>query len=157
MGGGSQGDYVVFVRNGKGIRCTVFWQSKRLPRVVKSTMAAETLGLVRVHEAGVYVQKGIFYMVGKRCVLETYVDNMNLVKVLKSSHQVEDKRLRMDLALVVEVLEWKGFYQVVWVNTKDQVAYCRTKSGSSVDLIQEWVSFQSVVTIEYENKVSYIL
>lgn len=40
-----------------GRRCPVTWQSRRIRRVVKSTLAAETLALLDSAEAGLYVAR----------------------------------------------------------------------------------------------------
>jgi hypothetical protein len=55
--GGSQGGYIVFIVDDIGRRCPVTWQSRRIRRVVKSTLAAETLALLDSAEAGLYVAR----------------------------------------------------------------------------------------------------
>ena len=42
-GGGSQGGFVIFLVDSNGIKCPLTWQSKKVRRVVKSTLAAETI------------------------------------------------------------------------------------------------------------------
>ena len=54
-GGGSQGGYIIFLSDPDGSRCPLSWQSRKVCRVVKSTLAAETLALLDAAEAGVYL------------------------------------------------------------------------------------------------------
>ena len=52
--GGSQGGMFVEVKSGN-YSAPVEWQSKRLRRVSKSTLAAETIALVEAMEYSIYV------------------------------------------------------------------------------------------------------
>ena len=56
-GSGSQSGVVIFIRDGNGRRCPVFWQSRKIRRVVKSTLSAETLALLDGAESAVYLSK----------------------------------------------------------------------------------------------------
>ena len=49
--GGSEGGYVIFLEGQNGNCSPLMWQSKKLRRVVRSTMAAETLSQVEAAEA----------------------------------------------------------------------------------------------------------
>ena len=51
----SQGGYIIFITACNGRICPVSWQSKRVHREVKSTLATETLALLDSAEAGVYI------------------------------------------------------------------------------------------------------
>ena len=55
QGGGSQGGYAIFLADLTGKKCLLSWQSRKIRRVVKSTLAAETLALLDAAEAGVYL------------------------------------------------------------------------------------------------------
>ena len=57
--GGSQVGLIVFLVNSDGIRCPLYWQSKKARRVVKSTLAAETLALIEGAEAAVFISRVI--------------------------------------------------------------------------------------------------
>ena len=50
--GSSQGAFVVLLVNSEGLFAPPAWQSKKLKRVVKSTLAAETLAAVEAVETG---------------------------------------------------------------------------------------------------------
>jgi len=62
--------------------------------------------------------------------VECYTDNASLSETLKTSTAVSDKRLRVDVARLREMVE-KGEIVVKWVEGKNQLADCLTKRGSS--------------------------
>ena len=130
--GGSQVGLIVFLVSSEGIRCPLYWQSRKARRVVKSTLAAETLGLIEAAEAAVFISRVISDLLN--CVnlkIQCFVDNKSLVDALHSSHRVEDKRLRIDVAVLQDMLSREEVTSVKWVNTEDQLANCLTKRGAS--------------------------
>ena len=56
-GGGSQGGLIIFLKDQGGNRCPIFWQSRKIRRVVKSTLAAETLALLECSETAFFIAK----------------------------------------------------------------------------------------------------
>ena len=84
--GGSQGGFVIFLKDKNKRRCPIFWQSRKLRRVVKSTLSAETLALVECAEAASYLGRIIMDIV--KChpsTVHCFVDNKSLVEALNSS------------------------------------------------------------------------
>ena len=55
--GGSQGGYIIFLVGSNNKYMPIAWQSKRIKRIVKSTLAAETLAMVDMAEACIYYRK----------------------------------------------------------------------------------------------------
>ena len=53
--GSSQGGFCIFLKNSYGNLSLIMWQSKKIHRMVKSTMAAETLALVDAAEASCWL------------------------------------------------------------------------------------------------------
>ena len=56
---GSQGGTIIFLKDSSGQRCPLFWQSKKLKRVVRSTLAAEASALAEGAERAIYIAKKI--------------------------------------------------------------------------------------------------
>ena len=84
-GCGSQGGFIIFLRDSAGSRCPVYWQSRRIRRVVKSTLAAETLALLECVEAAVYLSNivlNLAQLANKK--IRCFVDNKSLVDTLYS-------------------------------------------------------------------------
>lgn len=129
---GSQGGLMVFLSDTRGKRCPIMWKSRKIRRVVKSTLAAETMALLEVAECGYYVGRilediGIIKDIPIRC----YVDNQSLVTALRSMRKVDDKYLRINIACLKGMLEKKDVSSIEWVNTGSQLANCLTKKGAS--------------------------
>ena len=131
--GGSQGGYIIFVVGSNGNYFPLHWQSKRIRRVAKSTQAAETLAMVDLVEACVYYK---FFL----CEL-LHIDDMTRIKVIcktdnsgmhdssHSSTQILDKRLRIEMAILREMLSNKEITEITWVPNVHQIADALTKRG----------------------------
>ena len=141
--GGSQGGYVIFITDSDGNRCVVTWQSKRIKRVVKSTLAAETLALLDCAEAGVYVAKLLSESLKKSILsfpVKCFVDNKSLVESVYSTKAVEDKYLRINISVLRDMLASKDIHSVSWVRATKQLANVLTKRGASGDALLSAVS-----------------
>ena len=135
--GGSQGGMVIFLKDSSGLRCPIFWQSRKLKRVVKSTLAAETLALVEGAEVSFYIASILKEVTKIKDVpINCFVDNKSLVDALSSSKQVEDRRLRIDIAVLDDMIEKKEINHVAWVDTCNQLADCLTKRGASTEKLR---------------------
>ena len=138
--GGSQVAFVIFLEDKTGAKCPIYWQSKKARRVIKSTLAAETLALLDCAEAAVYIAHIISDMLNIEFNnVICYVDNKSLVDSLHSSKLVEDKRLRIDLAVLQNMMECGEISKVLWVDTKQQLANCLTKRGASTVSLLETI------------------
>ena len=71
-----------------------------------------------------------------------FVDNKSLVEALHSSHSVEDRRLRIDVALLKDMLSRQEINSVSWVGTSEQLADCLTKRGASSQRLRAVLSGQ---------------
>ena len=59
---GSQGGYIIFLVGSNDKYMPIAWQSKRVGRVVKSTLAVETLAMVDMAEACIFYRKLLLEM-----------------------------------------------------------------------------------------------
>ena len=66
-------------------------------------------------------------------VVKCYVDNRSLVDALKSTTSVEDKSLRINIAVLRDMLQRKDIEDVMWVKAAHQLANALTKKGASSD------------------------
>ena len=127
----SQGGFIIFIANGNGRRCPIMWKSRKIRRVVNSTLAAETMALVEVAESAHYIQR-ILEDIGIHGVpVKCFVDNKSLVDALSSMKKVDNKYLRINIAMLKEMLEKGEINSVEWIDTKKQLANCLTKKGAS--------------------------
>ena len=131
--GGSQGGYVIFITDTEGNKCPVSWRSKRVRRVVKSTMAAETLAALDAAQAGVFIATLLAEMINvpvSSIPVKCFVDNKSLVDALYSTKSVEDKHLRINIAVLRDMLSTRSLSTMSWVRTSHQLANVLTKRGA---------------------------
>ena len=53
--GGSQGGQIIFITDGNNNSCPLYWNSSKIKRVERSTIAAETLSLIDVCDVAIYI------------------------------------------------------------------------------------------------------
>ena len=134
--GGSQRAYLIFL-TGKDSKCNLIsWQSKRIRRVVRSSLAAETLAMGEGIDAALYISvlyNEIMHGQSKRKPLSIkgYTDNKSLCDALKSSKYVTDRWLRIDIGALKELIRDENVEEIKWVDNKNQLADALTKKGSS--------------------------
>ena len=133
-GKASQGGYIIFLKGANGKYSPIAWKSKKIKRVVKSTMAAETLALLEGAEHAFGLKSFLQEITGykkERFPIVMRTDNDSLEQSVNSTNSLEDKRLELDIAIIREMLEKKELAKVEWVSTAHQLADCLTKRGAS--------------------------
>ncbi|XP_076049720.1 uncharacterized protein LOC143030456 [Oratosquilla oratoria] len=142
MDSGSQGGFVIFLQDGNEKRCPIFWQTRKIRRVVKPTLSAEAMALLECAESSVYLARIPSNISGcpalKICC---FVNNKSLVDALYSCRSVDNKRLRTDLAVLRDMLEQGEIAEATWVETSQQLADCLTKKGASTERLRAAVSW----------------
>ena len=136
--GSSQGAFVVLLVNSEGLFAPLAWQSKKLKRVVKSTLAAETLAAVEAVETGFLLTLILKEQHNSQSSIdiECFTDNQSLFDTIHSTNSIIDKRLRVDMAILREMVHKKEVL-IKWVETKDQLADALTKKGASSTRLME--------------------
>ncbi|CAL4101841.1 unnamed protein product, partial [Meganyctiphanes norvegica] len=119
----SAGGYIIFLVGNNKRSCPLAWEAKKIRRVVKSTLAAETLALVEAVDMAYY--------------LECFIDNKSLWENAHSTKGVSERRLRIDIAAIKEMLERKEISAIKWVETSHQLSDCFTKKGVHVRKLLE--------------------
>ena len=139
--GGSQGAFIIFLTDKRGKRCPILWQTRKLKRVVKSTIAAETMALLEGAEASIYISGILSQLLGKNEIkIRCMTDNKSLHDALLSSKQVDDKRLRIDISVIDDMLARSELERVIWVSGANQLADALTKKGVSPDKLRTVLS-----------------
>ena len=114
--------------------CPIAWNAHKIKRVVRSTLAAEMLSLEEGLEASVYYRQMLEEILGiksKSIQIEAYVGNKSVIEAIISTRMVEDKRLRVDVAAVQEVLKLHDINRIQWILGHLQIANVMTKQGAS--------------------------
>ena len=68
------------------------------------------------------------------------VDNKSLVDAVTSSKLVEDRRLRVDIAVIKDMMKRGEISTVSWVSTAAQLADSLTKKGVCTDRLRRAIS-----------------
>lgn len=137
--GGTQGGHFIVLMGENGQFCPISWQSKRIKRVVRSTLAGETLAMSEGIDNAIFLST-LFSELNSGSThspipITCVTDNHSLVDALKSTKSVAEKRLRLEISSIKELIQAKKVDQVFWSNTKEQLADCLTKKGASAALL----------------------
>ena len=130
--GASQGGYIVFLVAENGKCAPLTWQSRKLRRVVKSTLSAETMALMEGVECSILLRAIFKELVGQTNEIPIFgiIDSASLRDSLESSKTVQDKRLKIDICVLRDYLYNKEFNGVKWVPSNQQLADSLTKDGA---------------------------
>ena len=134
--GGTQGGHLVMIMGKDGCFCPLTWQSKRIRRVVRSTLAGETLAMADAIDSGIFlatlfkeITKG--YAKPEKLPIICLTDNRSLYEAIKSTKYVSDKRLRLEISSIKELIKLGQIKAIEWIDTKHQLADCLAKKGAS--------------------------
>ena len=139
-GTGSVGGQLIFLTDKNKSVALLDWHSGKVKRVVRSTLAAETLSLVEGLESAIYHRVLMSELSGKNTesfVIDAIIDNKSCVEALRSTSQIDDKRLRIEMGEIKELLHDRVIKEVSWVDGSAQIADCLTKKGASGLLLQQ--------------------
>ena len=133
--GGTQGGQFILLRGKSGMFSPLTWQSKRIRRVARSTLAAETLALADAIDNGVFLctlfnELTCGLSKPENLKVTCITDNHSLFDAMKSTKHVSEKRLRLDINGIKEFLQTSPGNKIVWVETCFQLADCLTKKRS---------------------------
>ena len=118
--------------------CPIHWQSKKIKRVVKSTLAAECLALQEGADAGFYIKTILTEILKVKAVdveMECFTDNKSLYESLHSSKTLEEKRLILDEAIMKDMMQKGEVNKVQWIDKKFQIADPLTKGTASSETL----------------------
>ena len=132
--GVSQGGYIIYLVGNNNQYVPISWQSRRIRRVVKSTHAAETLAMVDAMEAAVFFRQLMLEVTQSKDIpsnipIVCSTDNKSLYDSAYTSTQILDKRLRIETAIIREMLDQGVIHQLKWIPTSQQIADGLTKRG----------------------------
>ena len=129
--GGSQGGYIMLLVGENGTFSPISWNSKRIHRVVRSTLAAETLAMSNAIDAGIVIAALYKELLKSELPIICVTDSKSMFEACKSNKGVLEKRLRIEINSIKEVLENGTITKFVWSAASRQLADCLTKHGAS--------------------------
>ena len=99
---------IIFLHGENSHVAPISWRSRKINRVVRSTLAAETLALTEAAEQGFYMRAILTELLGlhdKKCLpISAITDNQSLLNSIKSTKTVDDKLLLIDISCIREKL-----------------------------------------------------
>lgn len=134
--GGTQGGTLITLMGESGVFSPLCWQSKRIRRVVRSTLAGETLAMSDGIDNAIFLVTLFSELTTGSAELNApalvcVTDNHSLFDTLRSTKQVSEKRLRLNISGIKELIQNKIIKTLLWSETKSQLADCLTKKGAS--------------------------
>ena len=96
----------------------ISWQSKKLDRVRKRPLASETLALSEAADAGFFISSLVQETFGMAVLppVRCYTDNVSLTNALGTTNIVSDRRLRVNMARLREMVSGEGVIEVFWID-----------------------------------------
>ena len=134
---GSQGGHVVFLGDGNR-SCPIAWNSSRIQRVVRSTLAAETLALADGYSSARRLQKilGRIFPSVEKNTITAITDNKSLCESTNTTHNLTDKELTIDMSYIRERID-RNELTLQWKDGNSQLSNVLTKKGASpIQLMQ---------------------
>lgn len=138
--GESQIGFIVILEDREGNKAPVIWKSKVANRVVRSPLEAEAMSMCDGLEMGLYIKK-LWEEITKEkdAIVIGYSDSKSLEEAVKSNTNVQSRRLRVDLAVVKELLREEEVNDICWINGKNQIADELTKEGNNKNGLYEYL------------------
>ena len=124
---------LVFLSDGVKNSCPLSWRANKIRRVVRSTLAAETMALQEGIDEALYLQR-LFteLMPSQKFPIDVYTDNQGVVDAICSTKLVDDRRLRLDMGSLKQTFE-RDVRKLVWIPSSLNLANCLTKKGACSD------------------------
>ncbi len=136
----SMGGHIIFLLGMYNTAAAVAWSCAKIKRVVKSTLAAEMLSLSDALDHAIYLRQVISELTSTDDLpIDALVDNKSVVEAIYSTKSVEDKRLRINVGSIKELIERKTINKVQWIPGDQMVANPLTKRGASSLGLLKWV------------------
>ena len=135
--GASQEGFAIFLC-GNEKYLPIAWKSRKLKRVVKSTLSAETLALEEALES-FFTIRGLLSEVSNKemhpdiFLNYCYTDNKSLVETVNSTKTLTKKQLKVDICIIWEIIEKHEVKQTSWCDSSSQLADSLTKAVTSCE------------------------
>ena len=148
--GGLQGGFIIYLVGENNVYSSIMWKSKQLRRVVKSTVAAETLILVEAAEACFWLANLLTEILfckpndAKNIKIEFYTYNHQLYDSVYSIRPIQDTRLQTEIELLREMIKKKEITKINWIENKYQIADCLMKYITSSEKLLNTLKTKSI-------------
>ena len=123
--------FVIVLKGTEGSRI-LDWNSTKIQRKVSSTLEAESLSLKEALSNAIYLGSFLSELLfddfkQNRISIEAFTDNKPTEQSIRSTKQVTEKHLRIDIGEIQRLLEDKEIKDVKWIPKEEQIADGLTK------------------------------
>ena len=148
----TQERYIMFSFKDEKKFAPISSKSKKIQRVVKSTLAAETLALVEALEVCFMIRVILLEIYkkephSKTFAIHCFTDSKSLLDSVHSTKTLKEKRLKVDVCMIREMLEKNEISSINWCASEKQLADCLTKATSSpnklIDILKSGLSMST--------------
>ena len=146
--GGSQGAFIIFLCDEYNNSTPICWNSTRIKRVARSTLAAETLALAEGCDSAFFLSQllnELYKQTNTQTLINAYTDNLSLYETTQTTKQVLDRRLRVEISALREMSS-KNEISIHWIEGSKQLSDVLTKKGAS---------HQKLIDTLQDGKISY--
>ena len=142
--GGSQGGNIIFLTDGNK-SAPLQWSSSRIRRVVRSTLAAESLSASNGCDSSLYLANLVNVVLKRTRTIQVscYTDNKSLFDSISTTKPTTEQRLRLDISALREMKD-KDEVKFSWIKSEDQLSDCLTKKGASTKALREVLGLGSL-------------
>jgi hypothetical protein len=129
---GTQGGRIFALtdKNGHRVAAWIFWESRKVKRVCRSTAAGEILSLGESYDTSMWIQKVWQELTGQKLGVRLVVDSMGALKCVMTTKLPEEKRLRIDLAVIRQGIR-RGDFDIMWISGRANLSDSLTKESES--------------------------
>ena len=147
--GSSQGGHIVLLKGEGNVVVPVSWQSKKLDRNTKNPLASEALAVNEAADTGYLIASMMAEIMNlpKLPIIQCFTDSKSLVENLKSTKAVSDKRLRVDVARLRQMID-RNEVCLHWVEGCNQIADSLKKRGAPFSKLFEVLN-RSLLHVNY--------
>jgi hypothetical protein len=132
---GTQGGRIFALTDDEGHRVAswIFWESRKVKRVCRSTAMGEVLSLGESYDTSMWLSKIWHELTGQELKIRLIVDSMGVLKKIVTTKLPEEKWLRIDLAVVRQGLR-RGDFIITWVPSRANLSDPLTKESDNETL-----------------------
>ena len=99
-------------------------------------LSAETLALGEALESSFMIRSLLCEVLNKEMdpvifLIYCYTDNKSLVEMVNSTKTLTEKKLKVHICIIREMIEKHEVKQISWCDSSSQLADCLTKAGAS--------------------------
>ena len=141
---GSQCGYLIFLADvNEEVKNLITWRSVKLDRVCSSTLAAESLALLKAVDHSIFIQQTLKQMIGENTDIriQCYVDNKGLLELINKTKDPTEKRLIVTMASLRESVE-KEEIAVTYIASKMMPADVLTKKNASGLVLKSYLDME---------------